>query len=116
MQSYVDGLSAYFKFYGTDDGRSVRMEGPFISNKVAPIAEPRMVPDPSLPPGKKRQVERAQAGFDATWYRYITRGGETTKEKIFSRYRAVQDEFLVGGIVAPEGADKASLPSANPFE
>lgn len=28
IQSYTDGPRAYFKFYGTSDGRSVKMEGP----------------------------------------------------------------------------------------
>jgi vancomycin resistance protein YoaR len=29
IQSYTDGMHAYFKFYGTSDGRAVKLDGPY---------------------------------------------------------------------------------------
>ncbi|MBI2463415.1 VanW family protein [Candidatus Peregrinibacteria bacterium] len=34
VQAYTDGDDAYVDFYGTPDGRSVELEGPFYANKV----------------------------------------------------------------------------------
>lgn len=114
IQSYVDGVNAYFKFYGTSDGREVKMEGPYISNKRGVPAEPLLVPDPTLAAGVRKQVEKPHGGFDALWYRYITKDGNTVKEEIFSRYRAVPAKYLVGG-PAP-AASSADIAPANPFE
>lgn len=117
IQSYVDGDSAYFKFYGTSDGRKVELEGPYISNKRNPPEEPLLVPDPKLAPGEKKQVEKPHTGFDVVWYRHITKNGDTKNEKIFSRYQAVPAKFLVGGQVSPEGENQGLIQTgANPFE
>jgi len=116
IQSYVDGVDAYFKFYGTRDGREVVMEGPFITNKRSAPAEAIMVADKNLAPGQKKQVEKPHGGFDSLWYRYITKNGETAKEEIASRYKAVPAKYLVGGEVTPEGENKGLAETTNPFE
>lgn len=116
VQSYVDGVDAYFKFYGTHDGRKVAMEGPFISNRISAPAEPLLVPDAKLKAGEKKQVEKAHGGFTALWYRNITQSGVTKKEEIISRYRAVPNKFLVGGEATPTGESKGPAEAANPFE
>jgi len=59
IQSYTDGEDAYFKFYGTSDGRTVVMDGPYGS------------------------------GLHYKWYRNITKNGETTKETIISNYKPI---------------------------
>lgn len=113
IQSYVDGVSAYFKFYGTSDGRKVTMDGPYISNKHSAPKEAILIPDPTLKAGEKKQVEKAHGGFDAFWYRFVTKNGETKEEKIVSKYKATQEKFLVGGEVA---AGQSIDISVNPFE
>lgn len=95
IQAYVDGVRQYFKFYGTDDGRHVEMEGPYTWGWTSP-GPPVIVETPSLPPGASRQVERAHTGFRTKWYRYLTKDGETVKEEIFSHYRAIPARILVG--------------------
>ncbi|MEK7523656.1 MAG: VanW family protein [Patescibacteria group bacterium] len=116
IQAYVDGDDAYFKFYGTSDGRSVAMIGPVISNQRSAPAEPLLVPDLKLKPGEKKQVEKAHGGFDALWQRIITtKDGHKTEEKIVSKYQAVPNKFLVGGDLAPP-ADAATAQPVNPFE
>jgi vancomycin resistance protein YoaR len=112
VQSYVDGMDAYFVFYGTSDGRLVEMEGPHIYNQRSAPSEPMLVPDKKLQPGERKQVEKAHAGFDTLWYRRITKDGQTVEEKITSHYEAVPDKFLVGGEIVPA----VSAPATNPFE
>lgn len=103
IQSYVDGMNAYFKFYGTLDERKVALEGPAIWNRRSPPEEPFETIDPKLPAGERKQVGKPQVGFDARWYRYITKGGKTEKEEIFTRYDAVPAKFMVGEKVTAPG-------------
>lgn len=116
IQSYVDGDNAYFKFYGTSDGRKVELEGPYISNQRNPPSEPLIVPDKKLAPGEKKQVEKPHTGFDALWYRSIMKNGESVREKIVSNYKAVPAKFLVGGEVTSEGENRALLEETSPLE
>lgn len=116
IQSYVDGDDAYFKFYGTSDGRTVELEGPYISNQRSAPAEPLFIPDKKLAPGEKKQVEKPHGGFDALWYRSITKNNERIKEKIESRYKAIPAKFLVGDEVTPEGENRALLEETSPLE
>lgn len=117
VQAYVDGVDAYYKFYGTDDGRKVEMEGPMISNQRGPPAEPVLVPDKNLKPGEKKQVEKAHGGFDVLWYRHLTKAnGEKVKEAVVSKYKAVPNKFLVGGEVTPAGENEGLAAAPNPFE
>lgn len=114
IQSYTIGTSAYFKFYGTKDTRTVAMEGPFISNHRSAPAEVLEVPDAKLKPGQRKQVEKPHPGFDALWRRSVTMpNGDVLKEDIKSRYRATQAKFLVGGPVVPVKTDGGDV---NPFE
>jgi len=95
VQAYTEGTNAYFKFYGTDDGRSVEMEGPYLGGYHYP-GPAVVVESAGLAPGQRRQVERAHTGFNATWYRYLTKDGETVKEPIYSTYKAIPARILVG--------------------
>ena len=57
VQSYTDGANAYFKFYGTSDGRTVAMDGPY------------------------------GGGLHYKWYRILNKNGQETKETIVSNYK-----------------------------
>ncbi len=57
IQSYTDGAHAYFKIYGTSDGRTVALDGPY------------------------------GGGMHYKWYRIINKNGEEIKETIISNYR-----------------------------
>lgn len=116
IHSYVDGPAVFFKFYGTQDSRQIEMDGPYISNRIAAPEEPLLVSDPKLQPGEKKQVEKPHGGFDALWFRRITKNGETKEEKIFTRYKAVPAKFLVGGNITAEGENKGLAEGVNPFE
>lgn len=110
IQSYVDGIHAYFKFYGTNDGRKIELEGPYISNFVT-AGPTETVETTAIPEGTKKQVERPHRGFDALWHRYVTKNGSTTKETIFSKYQAVPAKILVG---VDKPASSSPAPSGKP--
>ena len=96
IQAYTDGTDAYFKFYGTSDGRKVKMEGPFISNYRS-AGGTELIPTKTLPPGAKKVIESAHGGFDVVWNRIISKPDqEEQKEKILSKYRATSNKILVG--------------------
>ena len=99
VQSYTDGTQAFYKFYGTDDGRRVKLEGPYNYGYHS-ASGPILVETPGMAPGTRRQVENAHTGFNSTWYRYITKNGETIKETIESAYRAMPAKILVGPAAA----------------
>ncbi len=96
LQAYTEGSEVYFIYYGTSDGRQVKLEGPMISNRNS-IAGADIVETDTLPPGVKKTAENAHMGLDTLWYRYITLpDGLTSREEIKSRYRAVRQKTLVG--------------------
>lgn len=66
IQSYTDGHEAFFNLYGTDDGRTIELDGPYY---------------PSF--------KSIGGGFETMWYRYITKNGETTTDKIYTKYGAI---------------------------
>ncbi len=91
-----DDYELYVAFYGTNDGREIEMDGPYLSGYYSPGAT--IYEDTNtLSAGQTKQVERAHTGFKALWYRYITdKKGEQTVETINSHYKAVPAKILVG--------------------
>ena len=59
IQSYTQGPEAYFKIYGTNDGRKVELNGPF------------------------------GGGLTFRWNRIVTKGAEEISEEIWSRYKPI---------------------------
>jgi vancomycin resistance protein YoaR len=98
VQTYVDRTekTLAFRFYGTNPGRTVEMDGPHESNPV-PHGPPVYRDDPTLPKGQTKQIEWAKDGLDVTVYRIIKENGvEVQREPFFSRYRPWQAVYLVG--------------------
>ncbi len=101
IQGYTDGDDAYFVFYGTYDGRTVAMDGPYNYDYVAP-------PDPvteyteALEPGVRVLKDHSHTGFKVDWYRIITYGDGTVSERenIHSSYEARPAKYEEG---MPEG-------------
>ncbi len=108
LQAYTDGAEAYFIVYGTSDGRTVKMEGPLISNRNS-LEGIENVETTTIPVGTKKQVEKSHSGFSTVWYRYITPvsqpgiEAEPIKETISSVYKATKEKYLIG-IAAPAAA------------
>ncbi len=97
IQAYTeDDYELYFVFYGTLDGRSVEMEGPYLSNYHG--SGPTIyIETEELPVGQTKQVEKSHTGFNVLWYRHLTNAeGELTTETITTSYNATSAKILVG--------------------
>jgi vancomycin resistance protein YoaR len=96
IQTSVEGDHAYVNFYGTSDGRKVRLANYWKGNNRG-TGGTQLIPTKTLPPGVRKQVERANVGFDASWDRIIVdKDGVETTENIYSVYRATANKILVG--------------------
>jgi vancomycin resistance protein YoaR len=98
IQTNVDrgNNTVSFRFYGTNPGRTVEMEGPYEDNHV-PHDAAVYRDDPTLPKGQTKQIEWAKDGLDVTVYRIIQEDGvEVQRDTFFSRFRPWQAVYLVG--------------------
>jgi vancomycin resistance protein YoaR len=98
IQTYVDKANntLTFRFYGTNPGRTVEIDGPYESNPV-PHGPPVYREDPTLPKGQTKQIEWAKDGLDVTVYRVTKEDGvEVQRDTFFSRYQPWQAVYLVG--------------------
>ncbi len=102
MQMYVkEDYELYVVLYGTFDDRTVKMEGPYLSNYHSP-GPTQYIETPDLPVGETKQVEKAHTGFNALWYRYLThKDGQTDVEEIFTHYQAIPAKIMVGVGTSP---------------
>jgi len=92
----VPSTTLTFEFYGTADGRTTKMLGPFVSNETPPPA-PLYQEDPSLPKGTTQQIDWPAWGADATLKREVHRNGEIIHHDTFtSHYKPWQAVYLVG--------------------
>ena len=96
IQAYQEGQEAYFKFYGTKDGREVALDGPYISDRRS--APPPIITETTeLAPGVREKVDSAHNGFTATWTRHtIYPDGRNEEDIIVSPYTAWAEKWLVG--------------------
>lgn len=86
IQTFIEGDNLFFVFYGTDDGRKVSLEGPFISNyKVAPKAIVYETED--LPLGEMEEIGASHDGFRAEWVRRIEHNKDFKVATFVSDYR-----------------------------
>jgi vancomycin resistance protein YoaR len=93
--SYTDATLT-FSFYGTDEGRKVKLWTGERSNWRAPKLTYAL--DPAAPAGSVR-VERGdyQQGFDVTAFRKVERGGKVLrKDSVTSNYIPVGDTAVYG--------------------
>lgn len=98
IQTHVDqgNQTVSFRFYGTNPGRTVELEGPYEDNHV-PHGAAVYRDDPTLPKGETKQIEWAKDGLDVTVYRIIREDGvEVQRDTFFSRFRPWQAVYLVG--------------------
>ena len=87
IQTFIEEDNLFFVFYGTSDGRKVQLEGPFVTEfKKAPT--PIVYATEDLPEGVTSLISPEHHGFRTEWWRYVSRGGATTRDEFISEYRA----------------------------
>ena len=86
IQAYTEGDDVFFVFYGTDDDREIRLQGPFISeHKKAP--DPKVFLTEDLPDGEMEEIAEAHDGFKTKWLRTVTKANQVNKQEFVSVYR-----------------------------
>lgn len=97
IQGYTDGFDAYFVFYGTYDGRTVKMEGPYSYDYRNPPAAVTQYTD-ELSAGVRVLEEYGHTGFKVDWYRTIfyADGTQSERENIHSDYEARPAKYSEG--------------------
>lgn len=108
IQAYTEKDDVYFVFYGTNDARQVRLEGPFITDyRVAP--DPIVFETEDLPEGEMVEVSESHDGFRTLWVREVIKdaAAEPEREEFVSVYRPWPARVLRGLGVADKDADVA---------
>jgi vancomycin resistance protein YoaR len=97
VQGYTEGTYAFFVFYGTNDGRSVQMEGPQYHSYVSPPPAETTYTD-QLEPGVRQLESHSHTGFQVDWFRTIFYGDGTQSERenIHTYYEARPEKWLEG--------------------
>jgi len=86
IQTKIEGSTLTFQFYGTKDGRTVEVKGPFTSGYRSP-GPAKYIDDPSLPQGELKLIERAVPGLTATINWTVYKDGQVLHQKTFvSKY------------------------------
>jgi len=96
IEGYVSGVKITFNFWGTKDGRTVKIDGPYMSN-VVPAPPTQYVETDTLPLGEEKQVEKAHPGATAVAYYTVTKGDQVLFKQTFkSKYKPWPARILVG--------------------
>jgi vancomycin resistance protein YoaR len=117
IQTFVEGDSLRFEFWGKSDGRKVEQTKPAVFNITVP-GPTKLIDSTELEPGVKKCTERAHNGADAVFYRTITKAdGTEIKEEWRSHYVPWQAVCLVGvDTTATPTTDAASTTPTVPAE
>lgn len=98
MQTYAEGDTAYFIYYGTKDARQTEIVGPYIWDRRSPPAD-RTEYTNEIPEGTRRSVGKATPGMQAAWFRIaIETDGSETIEPVYSFYEARPNFIQIGGV------------------
>jgi len=122
FQTKIEKDNLIFEFYGTKDGREVKISPPKIFNVIRP-GPPKYIETEELKPDEKKMVERSHPGADAEFSRIVTYSdGQVKKEVWKSHYKPWPEVWLVGvetqnAVESPQIENKTSpepTPTASP--
>jgi len=102
MDTYIAGNQLFFDFYGTETGRNVKIDGPYIFNVTA-YPEPLYIDTSTIPVDEIQQIDSAHRGADAVLYReiYDENGKLISKDTFNSHYIPWPAKYLRGVEEAP---------------
>ncbi|MBD3279503.1 MAG: hypothetical protein GF390_02200, partial [Candidatus Pacebacteria bacterium] len=99
VHTTTDSQNLYMtvELYGTSDGRTTEI----VDHQVwgyRPPPPPVYIPDPSLPPGAKKQIDWAASGISASFVNVVKdkNGNIIRKDKYTSTYQPWSAKYLVG--------------------
>jgi len=83
IQTSISGNTLTFDFYGTKGGRTVKLEGPYISSGAS-AGKAEEIEDDSLKEGERVLVEASFSGATAVLYRYVYQNGKQVRKDTFN--------------------------------
>jgi len=102
IQTFEDeNDNAYFIYYGTRDGRTAEIIGPYTWDMRSPPPDRTEYTD-EIPPGTTRKVGEKVPGLKAMWYRIVNRGQGEVIESVYSLYEARPNFTQIGVSKAEE--------------
>jgi len=111
IQTRIEGDDIYFDFWGTKDGRIIKVDEPTIYNITKPDPT-KLVETLDLPVGEKKCTEHAHNGADAYFDYTVTYPDETVIEKRFtSHYVPWREVCLIG--VEKLSSDKEEIATSS---
>lgn len=97
VETGYDGQHVRVTLKGINPGWEVRVAGPTISNVKPHDPTPVEREDPTLPAGRRVQVETARDGMDVAITRTVVKDGQVIDQRTFtSHYEPSQNVTLVG--------------------
>lgn len=127
VQTFVDKSRslAEVRIYGTDDGRTVTLDGPRTTERIPAPTQPVYVADAKRPRGSIRQSDKARGGMTIEFIRIIERGGQIVERRTFeTKFKPWPNIFEVNPAdLGPDGRplprqqptpDPATLPTPDP--
>lgn len=113
IQKRIEGNKLAFNFYGTPDGRKIKIEGPYYTSDWISPGPAEYIETNTLKKGEKKQVEKEHKGISTVFHRIITRDSkEILKDSFYSKYQPWNAVFLVGTGTA--AAKPVPAPAATP--
>lgn len=117
IQKRIEGNKLAFDFYGTDDGREIKIEGPYYTSEWVSPGPAEYIETNTLKKGEQKQIEKEHKGISTVFHRIITRGGEEIlKDSFYSKYQPWNAVFLVGTGGAPVTPAPTPAPPAPKVE
>lgn len=97
IQGRVEGTRLTFELFGTKDGRTVSIDGPYINSTTPAPTEIKYIDDPTLPAGTTKLKERPQAGAKTSVTYVVQRNGQQLHKNTFtSSYTPWQAKYYRG--------------------
>jgi vancomycin resistance protein YoaR len=102
IQGIISGTNLTFNLYGTSDGRTSAITGPFTLSTSQPTGAPIYVNTDTLPVGKTELIDPPVPGAKTTATYTVTRNGVVIDKQVFnSNYKAMPAQYLVGAPATP---------------
>ncbi len=110
IQGRVEGTKVTFELFGTKDGRTVSIDGPYITSTTPAPTEIKYIDEPNLPLGEIKAKEKAVAGAKTSaTYTVMKEGKQLHKNTFTSSYTSWQAKSYRG-----TGPAAAPSPTATP--
>ncbi|MGH2760715.1 MAG: VanW family protein [Actinomycetota bacterium] len=86
IKTAYSGTSITVSFYSDKEGRVVTAESGPRTNFTEPTEQREE--NPALAPGEEKVAQKGAQGFDIVVFRIINKGGDVTRTRFFTRYKA----------------------------